>query len=566
MDQYRVGTWQYDSAKKNYEDYSRQYVYFAARAGVTVTPDTPPSQAFSGGSSSSSGVTQTASSSTNQSASSSPVSPDTRVNVGSAAALNQGSPPSPSTKAGKDWISAVDYYDRAQSAKNRMDQYRVGTWQYDSAKKNYEDYSRQYVYFAARAGVTVTPDTPPSQAFSGGSSSSSGVTQTASSSTNQSASSSPVSPGTRVNVGGAAALTSALNNARCGQNILVANGTFSGTFRVNAKCSASNPVIIQAATPQGAVVSSAMEVSGSHVQVRGFHFRGSGANLTIYGDNHKVIGNKFEGWSNNTALALYGGRAAEVAYNEFTRPASFGGSNGKTQLRIGIRSGHLSAEFHADAHVHHNYFYDFPAKPDPNNYSSGQSDAMEVCFTGSLARSGWLIEYNLIDRHRGGHGVVDMKCSNGTTVRFNTLINSPEGRLDFRAGNGGKMLANWIENAGGIGIGGDNHEIAGNVVIGGDFPELVLSTGTVPSNGTFSDTQSANRNTLSCNRGTHYIGKYNFTYPARDNVVNSPNGSVRLGKQVNTRMSNNGCSGVPTARKLSASEVGLQGWARSGYR
>lgn len=501
------------------------------------------------------------------------------LSFGPAPVFAQSSPPPPGTKAGNDWLSAVDYYNAAQAAKQRMSQHAVGTWQHDSAKKNYEHNSRRYVEFAARAGVTVTPDTPPSLAFSGASQGSNNTTQQASSgsnntttqqaatSTNQSSPSTPVSPGTRVNISNTAALVTALGNARCGQHIVLADGTFSGNFKVNVSCGVSNPLVISAANPQRAVIASAMELRGSHIQVRDLHFRGSSSQLVVYGNNHKVMGNKFEGWASNMALALYGGRGAEVAYNEFTRPAAFASSNGRTQFRMGIRSGHLSTQFHAEAHVHRNYFHDFPAKPDPRQYSSGQSDAIEVCFTGSLARSGWLIEYNLIDRHRQGHGVIDVKCANGTTVRFNTLINSPDGRFDFRNGNGGRMLANWIENAGGIGISGDNHEVAGNVLTGSGYPDLALNTGTVARDGTYESKPSANRSTVSCNRGTHTIGKYNLTHPARDNVINSPNGRVKLGKQVNTRVNSSAsCSGVPTARKLSASEVGLQGWARTGGR
>lgn len=395
--------------------------------------------------------------------------------------------------------------------------------------------------------------------------------QETSPSTNQSESTPASAPtpsggGSRVDVGNSDAFASALGNARCGQSIIVGNGTYSGNFRTEVNCSAGNPLIIRAATPQQAIITSRLEVNGAHVHVRGFYFRGGDAHMVVYGDYHKVIGNKFEGWAVNAVLSLYRGRAAEVAYNEFTKPDPFRtGSLGKYPLRIGIRSSHSSSLFHSDAHIHHNYFHDFPAKPNPNNYHSGQSDAIEVCFTGSMARSGWLIEYNLIDRHQQGHGVLDVKCANGTTVRFNTLINSPGGRIDLRSGNGGKMIANWVENAGGIGIQADNHEIVGNVLTGSGYPELVLGTGNVSSNGVNADTQSANRNTLTCNVGVHNIGKYNMSQPARDNVVNAANGRVILGRQVNTRVNPNAnCNGVPQARRLSANEVGLQGLARSG--
>ena len=72
-----------------------------------------------------------------------------------------------------------------------------------------------------------------------------------------------------------------------------------------------------------------------------------------------------------------------------------------------------------------------------------------------------------------------MKCAGGTTVRFNTIVDSPGGRIDFRNGYGGKMIANWIENAGGIAIFGGGHEIAGNVLAGASRPQLYLGAGDV---------------------------------------------------------------------------------------
>ena len=76
-----------------------------------------------------------------------------------------------------------------------------------------------------------------------------------------------------------------------------------------------------------------------------------------------------------------------------------------------------------------NYLHDFPAKPKPQVYASGQSDALEICGDGQPAsdrRSGWTIEHNLIERHHGGYGVIDILCS-GTTVRENTMLKSPGG-------------------------------------------------------------------------------------------------------------------------------------------
>ena len=141
--------------------------------------------------------------------------------------------------------------------------------------------------------------------------------------------------------------------------------------------------------------------------------------------------------------------------------------------------------------MHHNYFHDFPAKPKPQVYASGQSDALEICGGGQPAsdrRSGWTIEHNLIERHHGGYGVIDILC-NGTTVRENTMLNSPGGRFDLRRGSYSQLSGNWIEDAGGSVIHGGYQQVSGNhldQLTDGGYPDLpvglVLTAGTVPWN------------------------------------------------------------------------------------
>lgn len=364
-----------------------------------------------------------------------------------------------------------------------------------------------------------------------------------------------------IGVGDSSDLQRALRDARCGQTIVLADGVYTGNVTIAADCSADEPLVVRSARPLAARMSSLLHVQGSHIHVRGLYFLGPNAHMTTSGDHHAIIGNKFEGWATYVALTLGAGRQAEVAYNEFTNPDPFTtGQLGDYPLRIGIRSSHRAEAFHSGAHVHHNYFHDFPAKPDPAQYNSGQSDAIEVCFTGSLIASNWLIEYNLIERHQQGHGIIDVKCAGGTTVRFNTIVDSPGGQIDFRNGYGGKMIANWIENAGGIAIFGGGHEIAGNVLAGASRPQLYLGAGDVASDGVQSDREAANNNRVVCNTGNHIVGVWasdNISIAAHDNEVSTENGDITLLHETRTRADTIvDCSRYPEARRLSRHEVG----------
>ena len=155
------------------------------------------------------------------------------------------------------------------------------------------------------------------------------------------------------------------------------------------------------------------------------------------------------------------------------------------EIRQGISSNDPNGGLHLDAWVHHNYFHDFPAKPKPQVYASGQSDALEICGGGQPAsdrRSGWTIEHNLIERHHGGYGVIDILC-NGTTVRENTMLNSPGGRFDLRRGSYSQLSGNWIEDAGGSVIHGGYQQVSGNhldQLTTADYPDLPVGWSSPP--------------------------------------------------------------------------------------
>lgn len=353
------------------------------------------------------------------------------------------------------------------------------------------------------------------------------------------------------------------------QMIVLEDGTYGGEWFLNVQASAEEPLIVRARNPLKAVLTGWLAVIGRNIHVKGLKFDGIQAGLSLAGDDHKAIGNLFTGWGTDSpALQPHRGTNAEIAYNTFTRPDPFtsAGEPSSYPLRMGIRSSHRPNAFHTAAWVHHNWFHDFPAKPDPSNYHSGQSDAIEVCYTGTNEPSGWLIEYNLVENHRGGHGIIDVKCAGGILVQHNTIINSPDGRIDFRNGDNGRLVANWIENSGGISISAENHEIIGNIVQGAGSI-FALTSGTDPE-GLSASRKAASHNLVSCNTGPLSIGRYDGSYPSVGNTVRGHNGSVSLlSEQDTTIVEEFDCVDVPEARALTSSEVGAEAyWAKQTWR
>lgn len=284
---------------------------------------------------------------------------------------------------------------------------------------------------------------------------------------------------TVVSVSDNADLTTKLGTAACGQTFRLANGTYGTARTLTLSCPAESPFIIECLNARVCVQSAAITLRGARNIVRNIKFSGANAKAVCQGTNNRLIANEFTGWTNGNAITVSRnggvGTQCEIAYNEIHTPGAYpGGTNGGSAgQRIGIRSGEdTSADFHYDVWAHHNYFHDFPEKPIPTNYGSGQSDAIELCQTAiNGVDSGWYIEDTLVEDHAQGGGIgagtIDLKCG-GAVARRITFINSP-GRLDARQGSVQDIIeAVWLDDdSGGMEIRGNSHIVVGNRVRGG---------------------------------------------------------------------------------------------------
>jgi Chondroitinase B len=106
----------------------------------------------------------------------------------------------------------------------------------------------------------------------------------------------PQSPNV-VNVTDAASLNSALGNARPGDVVTLASGTYAGNFTIQASGTPQNPIVIRAASEEGAILDgggctgcNVLEVYGSYVHVenltlrnaeRALRFQGTGATENV---------------------------------------------------------------------------------------------------------------------------------------------------------------------------------------------------------------------------------------------------------------------------------------------
>ena len=160
MAQTRPGTPEHERAKVNFDRNSRLYVEHAARAGIRVTIEIAPEQAVSSvASGASSAVASSGQAAVPQTGSVRPPSEQPSTSTGANKA------PTPGTSAAANWEKAKQFYRWAMMGKNAMAVYRPGTQEYRHAQETYARNSRHYIEHAARAGIKVTIDIPPEQAF-----------------------------------------------------------------------------------------------------------------------------------------------------------------------------------------------------------------------------------------------------------------------------------------------------------------------------------------------------------------------------------------------------------------
>jgi len=353
-------------------------------------------------------------------------------------------------------------------------------------------------------------------------------------------------------------LTRALADARCGDRIVLRARTYDGTFELSRRCPAHDPVVVRAKRPLEARITSPLSLSGSSSVVTGIAFE-EGGSLRIRGDDHRIVGNRFRGWGHPAAIQLGKGAGVEIAHNDLARPAAWDAERDPDYpLRMGIRSGYRDT-LHERANVHHNHFHDFPPKPRPAEYHSGQDDALEVCATGSTEPARFHVHHNLVERHLQGHGIMDFKCG-GNVVERNTIVDSPGGRLDLRNGNGSTVRANWIENAGGIGVHGGHNLVVGNHLVrtgmgisvsGGETAWWDASGGSVPH--AFA-TRLAHNHANRLVVGKRYDST---TLPAVDTTVEEHEGPIDLDFERGTVVRPRSSIPEVAARRLSPIDVGL---------
>ena len=340
-------------------------------------------------------------------------------------------------------------------------------------------------------------------------------------------------------------LQEAIANAKSGDDIVVAAGTYTGHLTLRA----SN-VIVRAATPgSGVLRDTIIDVRGNDNILSSFSVEGA-SSIRIFGNSNRILANSFNNGIRTTKEVIAHIEILEnasnntVSYNEI---ANFR----KRGIRIAPGKGLPQKNV-----ISYNYIHDDVGAPlngvEPIQIGVGAGDTAK--------NLGAIVEFNLVERTRVDGETISVKSS-GNTIRNNTFAYG-RGGPTLRVGSNNLFQNNTVINMQVVRVFGDNHRIIGNRLINtelqipqGDATEDDVIRGAHGVHPAARNTQVV-ANTVTGKPLTVGGGRYSG-YPASGTVLAENTANVRLlNNQVATTFQDNCDCNPGTPVQLSAGEVG----------
>jgi len=272
-----------------------------------------------------------------------------------------------------------------------------------------------------------------------------------------------------------AALQTAIDTAKEGTTIIVANGTYAvpdgSPIRLAGVGGRWNKHLTITAESVGGVTFAGAQSfvfdGAHHVTLSGFVFTQSttfeipaSCQAITLSRNEFVLAD-IEGLHNVMVRA----DDTVIEYNHFHGKSTLG-------IYLGIEGGQPT-DMAQNVHIHHNYFSDhtFPGDNGGEPIRLGVSPR-------ALSSAHAIVEYNLFERCNGDPEAISVKSSDNT-VRYNTIRDSLGG-IVLRHGNRTRIESNHILNGeNGIRIYGNDHVIVNNLITGISGSAIVIGCGTL---------------------------------------------------------------------------------------
>ncbi|HEX6012217.1 MAG TPA: chondroitinase-B domain-containing protein [Geminicoccaceae bacterium] len=364
----------------------------------------------------------------------------------------------------------------------------------------------------------------------------------------------PPAPLREVAVTTGQALAKALQEARPGDHIVLADGSYDGAFTLVASGKQDAPIVLRAQNQHGATLTDSLSLEGERGWVHGLVLSGDGRNprdapLRLGGDHATVTRSLFTG---RRGVVLTSQQYYRIGYNKFTGAPQPGlGSGPKARfdhIFIDIDSG-VEARLPEHGQIYRNLFLDSDA-------SDSESHVIYVGPSGGHPRTPSLtdlvIEYNYIDTRRRR----SIYTKRAGIIRHNHIVMT-RGAFGIRHGVGGKMHGNRVVGCRDAIVNGPDHDIRGNDIQAAARLQLMaecLNAGGGRYN-------AADRALLVGNRGDLIVGDTRnggeMRRPVRGVRVYGQLGDVELGAEEDTIVAAAEASlWCPEPVTLAPSEVG----------
>ena len=360
-----------------------------------------------------------------------------------------------------------------------------------------------------------------------------------------------------VSVSSATELTNALSNARPGDHIVLANGTYNGPFNLTINGTSANPVVVRAANKLGAIIFGGFRIQANYQIIWGVVIKDHGI-PTWTGNFCKVLRCKFDGGIRAADTSTINVRGADnvIARCEFANLYSRG-------ISIIVRAGAVRT------YVGYNWFHDVITDTATNNFNVavriGES-SLDEPLSGHA-----IIEYNLFERYRALYGETVSIKSSENIIRYNTLLDCRDSTIYNRLGHNNTISANIVKDlsnyTGGICVEDRDNILLGNYVIGPNMRIDIFAGNRRPDE---RDTDynppayhpAAWNTILAGNHGPVLVGRYfssvtpPMTINAKNTRIEAHDGPITYQRHEGTTVSPTTSYEIPTAVELTPSQVG----------
>jgi hypothetical protein len=268
-----------------------------------------------------------------------------------------------------------------------------------------------------------------------------------------------------VSVPNAASLQAAINSARPGQRIVLANGVHRADKPIKIT---KSKITIAARRPGGAVFDTGGFEFGAvrGVTVEGFVFSGtSSLSVPAEAEATRITRTTFDGDKDGASLTV-SANDAQIDHNTFSNRANQG-----VYLQITGPDGAIAQR----VRVHHNHFYNHHF----DGANGGESIRLGYSYKQQLSAYA-VIEHNLFEKANGDPEAISVKSSDNT-IRFNTIRDS-KGYIVLRHGNRTTVEGNLLLGSG-VRFHGNDHKVFNNYVENTGDRAIVFGKGSETDSG-----------------------------------------------------------------------------------